>query len=224
MGTTTSTQSTNQYNPSGMNAYNAFQPQIMSNLMQMVNNPLGSSFFQNQLQQQLSNTRQLGARSNSNLLQNMRAGGGILSNSAGFMAGALNRNQLGNNFMQGNAFNHALNGALSNRGTALMSMQAYQPLQTGQNSTQSTGGLGTWLPQLIGAGLGAAGGAMTGGFGGGLSGAVSGMGGGYSGARAPAYSGPPTSGGMGGNYGGAFSGGAYNQPDASANPYSSGWV
>jgi hypothetical protein len=30
----------------------------------------------------------------------------------------------------------------------------YRPLQTGQNQTQSTGGLGTWLPQVAGMALG----------------------------------------------------------------------
>lgn len=156
MSTKTTNTSTNQYNQSSMGTYNAFQPQLMGSLMQMVNNPLGSSYFQNQLAQQQAASRQIGQRSNANALQNLRTGGGILSNAGGFAAGMLNRNQNANNGMQANAFNTALNSALQNRNFALASMQAYQPLQTGQTSTQQQSGLGTWLPQLLGAGLGMA--------------------------------------------------------------------
>lgn len=156
MSTKNTTQTTNAYNPSSMGNYNAFQGQTLNSLMQMVNNPLGNSYFQNQLAQQQGVSNQIGQRNNSNLLQNMRAGGGILSNSVGFAAGALNRNNVGNSMMQGNAFNSALNSALNNRSIASASMAAYQPLQTGQTSTQSQTGLGTWLPQLLGAAGGAA--------------------------------------------------------------------
>jgi hypothetical protein len=106
----------------------------------------------------------------------MRAGGGILSNSGAFMNASLNRNMLAGSNMQSNAFNSSVNSALQNRGIAMASMQAYQPLQTGQTTNQSTGGLGTWLPQLVGAGLGAAmpglnsmmgGGSFSSGYGGG---------------------------------------------------------
>ena len=166
MPTKNVTQSTNAYNTSANSNYNMFQGSIGNNLMQMVNNPLGNSFFKNQLAQQQGLNNQISQRSNSNLLQNMRAGGGVLSNSAGFMAGALNRNQQTNNMMQGNAFNSALNQALTSRNMGLASMQAYQPLQTGQTSTQTQSGLGTWLPQVAGMALGAATGGLFGGMGG----------------------------------------------------------
>jgi hypothetical protein len=211
MGTKTTTDTSNQYNSGSMNTYNAFQPQLMGNLLQMANNPLGSSFFKNQLSQQQAASNQIGQRSNSNLLQNMRAGGGLLSNSAGFMAGALGRNQLTNNMMQANTFNSSLNSALQNRNMAQMAMQAYQPLQTGQNSTQSTGGLGTWLPQLAGAALGVA---MPG-----IGSALGGLGfsAGYKpgggGGSAPMATNPF---GMGGVSGG-MSGGGFN-PNYSGNP------
>jgi hypothetical protein len=153
MPTQNTTQSTNQYNPASMNTYNAFQGATMGNLMSMASNPLGSSYFQNQLAQQKNQAMQVGQRSQNNLLQNMRAGGGILSNSAGFMGAQLQRNNIANSTMQSNAFNSAMGSALNNRTAAMMSMQAYQPLQTGQTSTQSTSGLGTWLPQVAGAAL-----------------------------------------------------------------------
>ena len=150
MGTTTTTQSTNQYNPAANTAYNAFQPQIMSQLMQMAQNPLGNSYFQHQLAQQQSAAQQISQRSQSNSLQNLRTGGGVLSNSGGVAASLINRNQMQGSALQSNAFNSAMNSALQNRNMALMSMQQYQPLQTGNNTTQSTGGLGTWLPQVAG--------------------------------------------------------------------------
>jgi hypothetical protein len=153
MPTTNSTNTSNQYNPASMNAYNAFTGATMGNLMSMASNPLGSSYFQNQLAQQKGQSQQVGQRNQSNLLQNMRTGGGILSNSGGFMNAQLQRNNIANSGMQSNAFNSAMNSALQNRTAAQMSMAAYQPLQTGQNSTSSTGGLGTWLPQVAGAAL-----------------------------------------------------------------------
>lgn len=146
MSTTNDT--TNAYNPNALNTYNAFQPQILSSQMQMAANPLGSTYFQNQLAQQQKNSAQVGQRNMSNLIQNTRAGGGILSNSAGFMGAQVQRGALSNSLMQSNAFNSSMNNALSNRSMALASMQAYQPLQTGQSTT--TSGTGTWLPQVAG--------------------------------------------------------------------------
>lgn len=150
MGTKTTTQSTNQYNTSANNAYNTFQPQLMSQLMQMAQNPLGNSYFQHQLAQQQAAAQQINQRSQSNSLQNLRTGGGVLSNSGGVAASLINRNQMQGSALQSNAFNTAMNSALQNRNMALMSMQQYQPLQTGNNTTQSTSGLGTWLPQVAG--------------------------------------------------------------------------
>jgi hypothetical protein len=203
MGTKQQTNTSNQYNQAGMTAYNSFQPQLMSSLLQMSQNPLGNSYFQNQLAQQQAQSQQIGQRSTSNALQNLRTGGGVLSNSGGFTAAMVNRNNIANSGMQANAFNSSLNSALSNRNMALASMQAYQPLQTGQQSTQTTSGLGTWLPQLAGA----AAGAFMPGIGSMLGGASfsSGYGGAgqLGGSAAGAMGMPPASGGMSGNPWGA---------------------
>jgi hypothetical protein len=104
--------------------------------------------FQNQLAQNQQQAQQIGRRNILNTTSNLRAGGGVLGNASGFVGGMLQRASLSNSAMQGNAFNTAVNSALSNRNSALMAMQAYQPLQTGQSTT--TGGLGTWLPQVAG--------------------------------------------------------------------------
>ena len=144
----TKSTSTNQYNAAAMGNYNAFQGSIGSQLMQMAQNPLGNSYFQHQLAQQQAAAQQINQRSQSNSLQNLRTGGGILSNSGGVTASLINRNQMQGSALQSNAFNTAMNSALQNRNMALMSMESYQPLQTG--STTSTSGLGTWLPQVAG--------------------------------------------------------------------------
>ena len=153
MGQTQTSQTANQYNAAGMNTYNAFQPQLLAQLTQMAQNPLGNTYFQNQLAQQQGAAHQLTQRSMSNSLQNLRTGGGILSNSGGYTNALINRNQIQGSTLQSNAFNSAVNSALSNRNMAMMSMQAYQPLQTGQTTNQSTSGTGTWLPQLAGMAL-----------------------------------------------------------------------
>jgi hypothetical protein len=202
MPTTTQTNTANQYNPGGLNTYNAFQPQLMSSLMQMAQNPLGSNYFHNQLAQQQSAAHQISQRGQSNALQNLRAGGGILSNSGGFTSALINRNNLQGSALQSNAFNSAINTALQNRNMALMSMQAYQPLQTGQNTSQQTSGTGTWLPQVAGMAMNMLSpglGSMMGGNG--FSAGYQQQGGGGSGGSST-YSGPPASGNMNpSNYG-----------------------
>lgn len=154
MSTKTSTNTQNQYNPAGMGTYNAFQPVLQRQLLQMAQNPLSSSYFQNALAQMRGSANALGARNMKNTLQNARTGGGLLSNSGAFSQALTNQTMLNNSQLQSNAFNSALSNALQNRNWALSSMESYQPLQTGQNSTQTTGGLGTWLPQLAGAAIG----------------------------------------------------------------------
>lgn len=153
MSQKTTTQTTNAYNQAAYGAYNAFQPQLMSSWLQMSQNPLGNSFFQHQLAQQQSAANQINQRSVSNSLQNLRAGGGILSNAGGLTAAMLTRNNIAGSNLQANAFNSALNSSLQNRNSALSSMAAYQPLQTGQTSTQTQGGLGSWLGPIAGAAL-----------------------------------------------------------------------
>jgi len=173
MSTKTTTNTQNQYNQSGMNAYNAFMPQLQSQLMQLSGNPLGSSFFQNQLGMAQKNASQIGQRNISNTLQNVRAGGGLLGNAGAYTNALLNKTMMGNSALQSNAFNSTLNNSLQTRNWALSAMQGFQPLQTGQNTTQQKSGLGTWLPQLAGAAIGG----LSGGMGGGLMGMLSGGGG-----------------------------------------------
>ena len=182
MSTKSHTDTSNVYNQGSMKAYNAFQPNLMSYYMQALNNPLGTSYFKNQLAQQQAQVRQLQGNAVRNTLQNARAGGGILSNSAGFTSALLNRQAIGGNLMQANAFNSALNNALNTRNWAAGAMASYQPLQTGQNSVQYKSGVGTWLGPIAGMAtnllMPGIGGMMSGaGFMGGMRGAYGGGGG-----------------------------------------------
>jgi hypothetical protein len=150
----TTTNTANQYSASGMSNYNNFQGTLGSMLNQYAQNPLGSSFFNQQYQSSLNNANSQGTRNMQNLTSNLRTGGGLLGNSGSFMQSQVNRVGANNTAMQAGAFNSSLGSALQNRQWALSSMQNYQPLQTGQNSTQTqTQGLGSILGQVAGMGL-----------------------------------------------------------------------
>jgi len=177
MSNKTTTNTANQYSPAGLSNYNSFQGTLASGLNQYASNPLASSFFNQQLGMAQKNASAIGQRNISNVTSNLRTGGGLLGNSGSFMQSQINRAGLQNSANQSNAFNSTLNSALANRQWALSSMQNYQPLQTGQNSTQTQQqGLGSILGQVAGVGLNMAapglgsllgGGTFSGGYGGG---------------------------------------------------------
>lgn len=189
MSNKTTTDTANQYNPAGMSNYNSFQGTLASGLNQYANNPLSSSFFNQQLGMAQNNASSIGQRNMSNITSNLRTGGGLLGNSGSFMQSQINRAGLQGSANQSNAFNSTLNSALASRQWALSSMQGYQPLQTGQNTTQTQQqGLGSILGQVSGGVLGAlmpgfgsllGGGSFSGGYGGG--GGGMGMSGGFNG-------------------------------------------
>ena len=151
--TTTDTKQQTQFNPASMASFNALQPGIQGVLQQYMQDPLTSSFFN---QRQGMAQRYIAAL----LGRNMR---NIYSN-AGQFAGGMNpgfqNSQLlragrQGSSMQANAFMQNLFGSEQNRLQATGLAQGYNPLVTGQNSqsTQTVSGLGTWLPQVLGAGL-----------------------------------------------------------------------
>ena len=175
MSMKTTTGTTNSYNPAGMSNYNQFQSTLGTGLQQYAQNPLGSSFFNNQLAASYQNAGALGQRNQANMFQNLKTGGGLIGNSGAYMQSQLNKNMLNTSSMQSNAFTGTLNNALQNQKWALSSMQGYTPLQTGQTSTQQqSSGIGGILGSLASAGLNFAApglGSMLGGgsFGGGYS-------------------------------------------------------
>jgi hypothetical protein len=144
------TTTTNSFAPSGMNAYNKMQPQLTGQLQAGASTPMAASFFN----QQAGAANKSIAQSGQGVLRGAQSGGGLLGGGA-FGMNKLNQASTGVGQAQNNAFNTTLNGAMNTRTASLSAMQQYRPLQTGQSSY--TSGLGSWLPQLVAAGLKAGG-------------------------------------------------------------------
>jgi hypothetical protein len=149
---------TDQFAPAGMSAYNQLMPQAAGVYGQYMQDPFKSSFFQQMMGMGNAQIGQQGQTQTSNLLRNAQSMGGganpYLQSLMAQQGRATSGQQAG--FMQ-----NMLGNANQSRMWAAGNAAGFRPLQTGQ--TQQTSGLGTWLPQLIGAGLGVAAGAATGG-------------------------------------------------------------
>jgi hypothetical protein len=210
-----------------MNRYQSWAGGMLGPLQSLFQNPTGSPFFNFNLQQGQRTASGLAGRNNFNALQNFNRsgiGGGSLGSGARMqLFGDLGR-QASNLGYQGWA--GAMGQAQSDRWNAasLGSSLFSNPLQTGQNNTQQTSGLGTWLPQLAGAALG------------GLSG-LGGLGklfGGGGGGGGGGFTDPGASGmySLGGNTGNPFmssgvgSSGSYfgNNPLSGGNGYTGGGI
>jgi len=210
MGTRSRTDTQNKYDPGSMQAFQGMMGALTPTLPGFMTNPFGSPQFG--LEQQMG-TRQaqgLGQQSMSGLLQNMTASG--LQGGASSPAGLeMQQNQgRANTGLQAQlGFMNPMMNALQRQQQAMQLGAGYRPLQTGGTQTQSTGGLGTWLPQMIGAGMGMA----TGGMGGGISPMMHMFGGGGGGQGGPfggfgniGQSGVPSAGLGGGQWGSPMSG------------------
>ena len=187
--TTTSNSSSNtqrQFDPSGLATYQGLQPGIGNVLSDFMSNPWRSGYFQQQLGRANEMIGQQGRTNLAGVLNLATQGGGV-GNMPAFLASEGARVARGTQRNQSNALTNLLLGSSQLRLGAAGQAQGYNPLETGQNSTsnsssvEKTGGLGSWLPQLIGAGLGMAAGGMGGGgmlgglFGGGGAAAGSGI-------------------------------------------------
>jgi hypothetical protein len=147
-------------------------------LQSFLSNPYGNPSYNLNVQNQTKGASALAGRGMSNALLNFnRTGMGGTMNSGVMQSllGSLNRFGSG---LQYQGFQNANQTAQNNMwNAASLGSSMFQPLQTGSKATQSTGGLGTWLPQLIGGGLGLATGmAGAGMFGGGGGGTNTGFG------------------------------------------------
>ena len=153
--------STTQFNPAGESAYNSLIPQYSNTMSQFMNDPMKSTFFNQMLGMGQANIGQQNQTSMNQLTRNaMGMGGGQNPYLQSLMA----QQGRGASAQNANLCGSLLNNASNTRFAAAGNAGAFQPLQTG--STQTTGGLGSWLPQLMGAGLGMAGGFLGGGAGG----------------------------------------------------------
>lgn len=155
MGTKQTTTTTNQYNPAGMSTYNALQAPMSTLLNQNINNPYNNTGFNSRMAQGTQANQGLASSAGASTQQANTAlgttGGGAFSN---YLNAAQGR---ANSANQGQMSNSLILGAAQNRNQSLQTAMGYRPLQTGGTQTQQTSGLGTWLPQVIGAGLSVAG-------------------------------------------------------------------
>jgi hypothetical protein len=182
MGTTETSQQTNAYNPSSMSTFNNLMSSLGNVLPGFMNNPFGTQQFKLGQQLGTNQANNLNQTATSGLTQNM-TGSGMAGGASNPAATEMLQNQAraGTGTTANLGFIQPTQQALGTQQAALGTAAGFKPLQTGGTNVQSTQGLGTWLPQLLG-GLGGAGmSALTGGlFGGGPTGGVPGMpGGGY---------------------------------------------
>lgn len=174
--------STFNFDPTSLSQMNSWKSQLFPQLSSMFSNPMGSPFFNQQLQASTKAASGLAGRNMGNALSQFNSSGiGSGSMNSGLrssLMGGLNRYSSG---LQFQGFNNAVNNAQTNMwNSAQLGSSLFQPFQTGASTTgnytgnssgtsngtqtQTTGGLGTWLPQLVGAGLGLASGGLTGGL------------------------------------------------------------
>jgi hypothetical protein len=173
MGTTQKTTQANTYDPGSMNTFSGLTSALGSILPGFMNNPFGTQQFK--MGQQLGNSQaqNLNQTATSGLVNNM-IGSGMAGGASNPAATEMLQNQArqGTNTQANLGFIQPTQNALQMQQNALGTAAGYKPLQTGGTNTQSTGGLGTWLPQLAGAALG---GLASGGLTGGIPGMAPGM-------------------------------------------------
>lgn len=171
--TTSSTQGTQstafQFDPGSMAQYQqnlaAWGPQARA----FATNPYGNQQFQEESAMGQDNAARMGSRNMANLRGNAAAMG--YSTNGGMFNSLLAQSGRATSGMQANAFRGAVGSANQRQMQSMGMLASFQPLMTGsnsnfsQNSQQQQSGLGTWLPQLIGAGVGAGVSAFTGGGG-----------------------------------------------------------
>lgn len=150
---------TNSYDPGSMANYQSLNQTGSNALLQNINNPTGNMAFQQQQQMQnLQNSNQYGQAQQA-LAQRSQAQG--MNPSSPMMAQQQTQLANQNSASGAQGYNSLLLNASNMRQSSINSAMSNTPLQTGQ--TQTSSGLGTWLPQVAGAALGAAAGVATGG-------------------------------------------------------------
>lgn len=190
MGTTNTTTGSNtsslNFNPASQSIYNALIAGGSNTMLGYMNNPFNNPAYTMGAAQGQKGAKQLGANAMGALNQNQLAQG--LGGQAGQGWLGAQRAQTGraNQSLSSQANIQNVLSAMQRQMAAAGTGLSFSPQLTGQtgnfSQTQQTSGLGTWLPQVMGAGLGA----LTGGMTGGLStmmqaGGGGGFGGGFSG-------------------------------------------
>lgn len=140
-----------------MQAYQGLQGPLAQMLQGYMQNPFGNPFFQTQQQMGTRQAQNLGQTQMNNITGNLTASGlGGSGSTSPFAMEMLQNQGRANSGLQAQlGFQNPVQNALGMQQFAGGLANSYRPLQTGQNTTQSTGGLGTWLPQVAGMGLSA---------------------------------------------------------------------
>ena len=149
MSTKKKTTTTAAFDPSGTAAYNSLQPAVFNGLNQDTNNPWTAIGGNAQLAQ--GNNQIFGStqQANQGLLQSFSERG--IADSSPLVAQQLAQTAGAGRQQQAGVYNNLLltAGNVATQGAGAASQ--YQPLQTGNTSTSSQSGLGTWLPQILAA-------------------------------------------------------------------------
>ena len=169
--TNSSQQSTSnlQFDPQSKNIYNQLTGSGSNVLQQYMSQPFNNPWYNLGAAQGQRGANQMGQNMTNALTQNMRVSG--IGGGAGnaFQMAQMGKIGRATGSMRSQANLQNIFGALGRQMQATGMGMSFQPLMTGENSSGSsksveqTSGLGTWLPQLLGAGLQGAMGAMTGG-------------------------------------------------------------
>lgn len=149
MSTKNTTTSTNKYDPTSLATYRSLQGPSANMQSGFINNPYNNSTYNAQ--------RSMGAQLNTAGAAGRAATSanqaGALGTTGSSQIGLGMSNNLTNSMMSGRTNNALMIGAAGLRQQALGAAMNYRPLQTGGTQVQSTGGLGTWLAPLVGAGM-----------------------------------------------------------------------
>ncbi len=151
MSTKTKTEQKIDYNKPSMGVYEGLQPQLASYYKQILGPIADSPWFRAALSMGNRQATQLGQRGVRNVMGNFAASGMSGAGMPGFLAANLGRAGRATSGLQANAFWNAYLGAAQQQAQGAQGAQAYSPLQMGQTTTQTKSGLGTWLPQTLGA-------------------------------------------------------------------------
>lgn len=187
MGTTNNTSGSNsstlQFNPISQGIYNSMTKGAGNVMNGYINSPFSNPFYNMGAAQSQKGAQAAGANNMAALNQSQLVNGMGGQAGAGFMNAQRAQTGRANQAMSSQANQSNIFAALQRQMQAAGTGLSYSPQLTGQSGnfsqTSSTGGLGSWLPQVMGAGLSMAGMAASGGmsgmaqFGGGSVGGVS---------------------------------------------------
>jgi hypothetical protein len=142
--------STIQYDPTSMNTFTQLQSPFAGYVTDALKNPFMSEAFKARVEMGNKQALSLGDRYKNNLLQNPFL---LTSNPSAFTASQLAKAGRATGTLQANSFLQNLVAQEGIRQNAAQMAYGYKPLQTGEKMTEKVSGTGTWLPQLLGAGL-----------------------------------------------------------------------